>query len=75
MLIISTTGDNNSFLVKSKRNGGVQFSRDPFNLINKNTRKQAGFVNDKVRTSKPGQGQEGRRTVLRRTVLTQGRIA
>lgn len=42
-------GDNNSFLVKSKRNGGVQFSRDPFNLLNKNTRKHAGFVNDKVR--------------------------
>jgi hypothetical protein len=44
----SDQGNNNSFLAKSKQNGGVQFSRDPLNLINKNTRKHAGFVNDKV---------------------------
>lgn len=44
------TGNNNSFLAKSKIAGGVQFSRDPLNLINKNTRKHAGFVNAKVHT-------------------------
>jgi large subunit ribosomal protein L28e len=33
------TGNNNSYLVKSKRNGGIQFSRDPLNLTNKNSRK------------------------------------
>jgi large subunit ribosomal protein L28e len=47
-LIWEIVRDNNSFLVKSNRNGGVQFSRDPFNLLNKNTRKHAGFVNDKA---------------------------
>ncbi|KAI1816762.1 60S ribosomal protein L28 [Poronia punctata] len=39
---------NNSFLVKRKASGGVQFSRDPLNLTNKNARKWAGFVNDKA---------------------------
>ncbi|KAF4120271.1 large subunit ribosomal protein L28e [Geosmithia morbida] len=38
----------NSFLVKSNQNGGVQFSRDPLNLVNKNVRKHAGFANDKA---------------------------
>merc|ERR1712072_1630924 len=47
-LIWEVVRNNNSFLTKSKRNGGVQFSRDPLNLINKNTRKHAGFVNDKA---------------------------
>ncbi|KAI1191339.1 ribosomal L28e family protein [Nemania serpens] len=39
---------NNSFLVKRKASGGVQLSRDPLNLTNKNARKWAGFVNDKA---------------------------
>ncbi|KAI1333763.1 60S ribosomal protein L28 [Xylariaceae sp. FL0016] len=39
---------NNSFLVKRKTGGGVQFSRDPLNLTNKNSRKHAGFVNPKA---------------------------
>ncbi|KAI1117122.1 ribosomal L28e family protein [Nemania sp. NC0429] len=39
---------NNSFLVKRKAGGGVQLSRDPLNLTNKNSRKWAGFVNDKA---------------------------
>merc|ERR1712000_174960 len=47
-LIWEVVRNNNSFLTKSKRNGGVQFSRDPLNLINKNTRKHAGFVNGKA---------------------------
>ncbi|KAH8895147.1 ribosomal protein L28e [Thozetella sp. PMI_491] len=38
----------NSFLVKRRSNGGVQFSRDPYNLTNKHSRKYAGFVNDKA---------------------------
>ena len=41
-------GSQNAFLVKSKSAGGFQFSRDPFNLINKHSRKHAGFVNDKA---------------------------
>ncbi|KAI1766400.1 60S ribosomal protein L28 [Hypoxylon sp. FL1150] len=39
---------NNSYLVKRKQFGGVQFSRDPLNLLNKNSRKYAGFVNEKA---------------------------
>lgn len=34
----SNIGNNNSFLVKRKQAGGVHFSRDPLNLVNKNTR-------------------------------------
>ncbi|GAO19675.1 uncharacterized protein UV8b_06309 [Ustilaginoidea virens] len=40
--------NNNCFLSKSSRNGGAQFSHDPLNLVNKNSRKHAGFVNDKA---------------------------
>jgi len=39
---------NNSFLVKRSSGGGVQLSRDPMNLANKNSRKYAGYVNDKA---------------------------
>ncbi|KAK4197455.1 putative cytosolic 60S ribosomal protein Rpl28 [Triangularia verruculosa] len=38
----------NAFLVKRKASGGVQFSRDPLNLLNVHSRKHAGFVNDKA---------------------------
>ncbi|ODA82698.1 hypothetical protein RJ55_01207 [Drechmeria coniospora] len=47
-LIWEIVRNNNSFLVKSNCAGGVQFSRDPLNLTNKNSRKHAGFVNDKA---------------------------
>ncbi|KFH43135.1 60S ribosomal protein-like protein [Hapsidospora chrysogenum ATCC 11550] len=47
-LIWEVVRDNNCFLAKTRQDGGVQFSRDPLNLINKNTRKHAGFVNDKA---------------------------
>lgn len=40
--------NQNCFLVKSKKNGSPQFSRDPLNLRNVNSRKHAGFVNDKA---------------------------
>lgn len=33
------TGRTNAYLVKRKAAGGVQFSRDPFNLTNENKRK------------------------------------
>lgn len=32
-------GNNNSYLVKRNTGGGVQFSRDPLNLANVNSRK------------------------------------
>ncbi|KAL6921355.1 hypothetical protein ACHAPO_004939 [Fusarium lateritium] len=47
-LIWEIVRDNNCFSAKSKKNGGVQFSRDPLNLTNKSSRKHAGFVNDKA---------------------------
>lgn len=46
--VILNTGKNNAFLCKRKQAGGVQFSRDPFNLVNKHSRKYEGFVNDKA---------------------------
>ena len=42
------TGHNNSYLVKRKQAGGVQFSRDPMNLTNKHSRKYEGYLNDKA---------------------------
>ncbi|CAF9913753.1 MAG: hypothetical protein ALECFALPRED_009026 [Alectoria fallacina] len=39
---------NNAFLVKRKSGGGSHFSRDPLNLMNKHSRKYAGFVNNKA---------------------------
>jgi hypothetical protein len=33
------TGSQNAFLVKRKTGGGVQFSRDPYNLMNTHSRK------------------------------------
>ncbi|KZZ90745.1 60S ribosomal protein L28 [Moelleriella libera RCEF 2490] len=47
-LIWEIVRNNNCFLSKSNRNGGVQFSHDPLNLTNKNSRKYAGFVNEKA---------------------------
>jgi large subunit ribosomal protein L28e len=47
-LIWEIVRNNNSFLAKSPRNGGVQFSRDPLNLTSKNSRKHAGFINEKA---------------------------
>ncbi|KAI3337402.1 60S ribosomal protein L28 [Xylariaceae sp. AK1471] len=47
-LVWEIVRNNNSFLVKRKASGGVQFSRDPLNLTNKNARKWAGFVNEKA---------------------------
>ncbi|RMZ87793.1 hypothetical protein DV736_g4977, partial [Chaetothyriales sp. CBS 134916] len=40
--------NQNAYLVKSRAAGGVQFSRDPFNLTNKHSKKHAGFINDKA---------------------------
>ncbi|KAI5301002.1 hypothetical protein KEM56_002046, partial [Ascosphaera pollenicola] len=47
-LIWGTTRTNNAFLVKRKQAGGVQFSRDPFNLTNENKRKFAGYSSSKA---------------------------
>ncbi|KAI0512693.1 ribosomal L28e protein family-domain-containing protein [Xylaria bambusicola] len=54
-LIWEIVRSNNSFLVKRKASGGVQFSRDNLNLTNKHARKWAGFVNDKAIGVVPGE--------------------
>ncbi|KAJ9242780.1 hypothetical protein DTO271D3_3736 [Paecilomyces variotii] len=47
-LIWQITRNQNAFLVKRPSAGGVQFSRDPLNLINKNSFKYAGYSNNKA---------------------------
>ncbi|KAH7041128.1 ribosomal L28e/Mak16 [Microdochium trichocladiopsis] len=47
-LVWEIVRSQNSYLVKRKSGGGVQFSRDPLNLTNLHSRKYAGFVNDKA---------------------------
>ncbi|KAI8966866.1 ribosomal protein L28e [Daldinia sp. FL1419] len=47
-LVWELVRNNNSYLVKRKEFGGVQFSRDPLNLTNVHSRKHAGFVNPKA---------------------------
>ena len=36
-------GPNNAYLVKRKSGGGSQFSKDPYNLMNKHSRKVRRF--------------------------------
>ncbi|KAL0931624.1 60s ribosomal protein l28 [Colletotrichum truncatum] len=47
-LIWEVVRGQNAFLVKRADAGGLQLSRDPLNLINKHSRKYAGFVNNKA---------------------------
>ena len=50
-LVWSLIRDNNSFLVKrgrTDRNGAVQFSKEPGNLLNVNSFKYSGIANSKT---------------------------
>ncbi|KAK1598766.1 ribosomal L28e family protein [Colletotrichum navitas] len=47
-LIWEVVRSQNAFLVNRNDAGGLQLSRDPLNLVNKHSRKYAGFVNDKA---------------------------
>lgn len=47
-LIWEITRSQNAFLVKRKTSGGYQFSRDPLNLVNQQSRKHAGYANNKA---------------------------
>jgi large subunit ribosomal protein L28e len=47
-LVWEISRNTNSYLVKRTHGGAPQFSRDPLNLVNLNSRKHAGFVNDKA---------------------------
>ncbi|EXJ80356.1 ribosomal protein L28e [Capronia coronata CBS 617.96] len=54
-LIWEVVRNSNAYLVKHSAAGGVQFSRDPFNLVNKHSRKYDGFVNDKAVSVQPNE--------------------
>ncbi|KAI9859366.1 MAG: hypothetical protein M1813_006703 [Trichoglossum hirsutum] len=54
-LIWEVSRNNNSYLVKRRTGGGVQFSRDPLNLLNKHSRKHSGFVNQQAIGVQPGE--------------------
>merc|ERR1712147_181022 len=43
-VVWSIVRQNHAYLVKSKKNGGVQFSSHPANLKNRNTLKYSGIV-------------------------------
>ena len=45
-------GGNNAYLVKRKTAGGVQFSRDPLNLMNKHSRKVSSEIYHYVRDNR-----------------------
>ncbi|KAL3469394.1 ribosomal L28e protein family-domain-containing protein [Aspergillus californicus] len=47
-LIWQLTRTQNAYLVKRNNNGGVQFSRDPLNVLNKHSFKYAGYSNTKA---------------------------
>ncbi|KAJ9643050.1 hypothetical protein H2201_004854 [Coniosporium apollinis] len=47
-LIWECTRGQSAFLCKRKSAGGMQFSRDPLNLVNKHSRKYDGFLSDKA---------------------------
>merc|ERR1712173_349302 len=44
-VVWSIIRNNHAYLVKSKKNGGVQFSKHPANLKNKHTLKYSGIAN------------------------------
>ncbi|KAL9625018.1 MAG: hypothetical protein Q9160_000747 [Pyrenula sp. 1 TL-2023] len=57
-LIWEIARNQNAYLVKRKAAGGLQFSRDPFNLRNLHSRTQDGFVNAKAVGVQPS-GEKG----------------
>lgn len=51
----SRAEDYNSYQVKRRSGGGAQFTRDPLNLLNKQTRQHTGFVNESAIGITPGE--------------------
>ncbi|KAJ5099130.1 hypothetical protein N7532_006131 [Penicillium argentinense] len=47
-LIWQITRNQNAYLVRRNAGGGSQFSRDPLNLVNKQSFKYAGYANNKA---------------------------
>ncbi|TVY81761.1 putative 60S ribosomal protein L28e [Lachnellula suecica] len=63
-LLWEITRNQNAFLVKRAGAGGLRFSRDPLNLVNIHSRKNAGFVNDKAVGVLPLAGEKGGVTLI-----------
>merc|ERR1712178_472730 len=58
-VVWSIVRQNHAYLVKSRKSGGVQFSKHPGNLKNKNTLKYSGIANAKpvsIQAGKDGKG-------------------
>ena len=58
-VVWSIVRQNHAYLVKSRKNGGVQFSKHPGNLKNKNTLKYSAIANPKpisIQAGKDGKG-------------------
>jgi len=72
-LIWEVVRNQNSYLVKRKSSGGVQFSRDPFNLTNKHSKTHAGFANDKAVSVQPND--KGGVTLVTKKLTNQNKPA
>merc|ERR1712071_367745 len=55
-VVWSIVRQNHAFLVKSRKSGGVQFSKHPGNLKNKNTLKYSAIANPKPISIQAGKG-------------------
>merc|ERR1711970_552153 len=55
-VVWSIVRQNHAYLVKSRKNGGVQFSKHPGNLKNKNTLKFSALANAKPISIQAGKG-------------------
>ena len=53
-LVWSITKNSHSNFLKSRKNGGVQFDKNPANLKNKNTLKFSGYVNQRAGPNNKG---------------------
>merc|ERR1712116_72545 len=63
-VVWSIVRQNHAYLVKTNKNGGVQFSKHPANLKNKNTLKYSGIANAKTVSIQAGK--DGKGVVLKR---------
>merc|ERR1711934_235268 len=75
-VVWSIVRQNHAYLVKSRKSGGVQFSKHPGNLKNKNTLKYSGIANNNAISIQAGADSKGNPTVVLKsgkTVATWGK--
>merc|ERR1712141_806642 len=58
-IVWGITRNNHAYLLKSRKNGGVQFDKHPPNLKNKNTLKYSGLANSKAISIQAGADGKG----------------